>query len=92
MYNPKKSETFISMRTSIPGIAECYPFFSIVLIFYWERVNFVHVSEIINYGKIKKNMVIYQKEKKRATIGLFHGNLFNKIYFFLSFGILPYFS
>ena len=48
--------------------------------FYWERVNFVHVSEIINYGKIKKNMVIYQKEKKRVTIGLFYGNLSNKIY------------
>ena len=55
-------------------------FSSTVLIFYWERVNFAHVSEIINYGKIKKNMVIYQKEKKRVTIGLFYGNLSNEIY------------
>ena len=57
------------MRTSIPGIAECYPFFSTVLIFYWERVHFVHVSEIINYGKIKKNMVIWLRIRASMEYG-----------------------
>ena len=36
-----------------------------------ERGNFVHFSENIKYGNLKKNMVIYHKEGKKVTIGLF---------------------
>ena len=36
-----------------------------------ERDNFVHFSENIKYGSLKKNMEIYHKKGKRVTIGLF---------------------
>ena len=38
---------------------------------FWERDNFVHFSENIKYGDLKKNMVIYHEEGKRLTFGLF---------------------
>ena len=35
------------------------------------RDNFVHFYGKIKYGNLKKNMVIYHKEGKRVTLGLF---------------------
>ena len=36
-----------------------------------ERDNFEQLSENVKYGHLKKYMVIYHKEGKRVTIGLF---------------------
>ena len=62
------------MKTSIPKIAECYRFLIIFQVIFKERDNFVHFSENIKYSNLNKNMVIYHKEGKRVTIGLFYGN------------------
>ena len=42
-----------------------------------ERDNFEHFSGNVKYGNEKK--VIYHKDEKRVTIGLFYGNSPNKI-------------
>ena len=57
------------MRTSIPKIAEFYPFLCIVQICFEGGDNFVHLSENIKYGNLRKNTIIYHKEGKRVTIG-----------------------
>ena len=45
----KKSESVISMRTSIPKIEQCYHFWSIAQVMFGERENFVHHSENVKY-------------------------------------------
>ena len=44
----KKSETVVSIRTSIPKISECYPFLIIFQVMFKERYDFLHYSEIVN--------------------------------------------
>ena len=56
------------MRTYILKIAECYPFLINCSGIFWESEYFVHFSEGIKCGNLKKNRVIYHNEDKRVTI------------------------
>ena len=49
-----KSETNVSIRTSIPNVSECHPFLiHCSVIFGWKR-NIGNISENIKFGKLKK--------------------------------------
>ena len=61
----------VSMRTSIPKIAECYPFLIYCSDILGGKRNIGNRSENINCGNLNKNRVIYHNEEKRVTILLF---------------------
>ena len=56
------------MRTSITKSIECYPILINCLVIFWQRECFVHFSENIKCGNLKKYRVIYHNEGKRVTI------------------------
>ena len=56
------------MRTYIPKIAEYYPFLINYLGIFYERENFVQLSENRKCGNLKKNRLIYHNEEKGVTI------------------------
>ena len=63
----QKSETIVSMRTSIPKIAECYTFLIHCSGIFGGKINIGNTPENIKYGNLKKNWVIYHNEEKRVT-------------------------
>ena len=44
------------------------PVFVKLFRFFWEREKFVHFSENVKYGHLKKKNVIHYNEEKRVTI------------------------
>ena len=64
----QKSETVVSMRTSIPKIAECYPFLINCSGAVGGKKDIKNTSENIKCGNLIKNKVIYHNEEKRVTI------------------------
>ena len=56
------------MRTSIPKIAECYPFLKHCSGIFGEKKNIGNTSENIECGISKKNRVIYHNEGKSVMI------------------------
>ena len=61
----QKSETIVSIRTSISKIAGCYPFLIHCSGIFGGWINIGNTSENINCGNLKKNWVIYHNEEKR---------------------------
>ena len=57
----KKSETVVSMRTSIPKIADFLDIFG-------GKKNIGNTSENIKCGNLNKKRVIYHNEEKRVPI------------------------
>ena len=62
--NILKSETIVSIRTSIPKIAECYTFLIHCLGIFGGNINIENTSENIKCGNLKGNRVIYHNEKR----------------------------
>ena len=56
------------MITSIPKIAECYPFLINCSGVFGGKKNIGNASKNIKCGNLMKNRVIYHNEEKRVTI------------------------
>ena len=56
------------MKTSIPKIAEFYPFLINCLGTSGGQINIGNTSKNIKFGNLMKNRVIYHNKEKRVTI------------------------